>query len=468
MTVLPDTSSMYIGGAWVRPATTAQLTVTNPSTETVLATVAAGTSADVDAAVAAARRALPAWSRTSPRARGLVLRAVRDALDARRDELTELVVAEVGTPAKIAAAVQVGLPITVLDGYLDLLETYEFQTRIGTSTIIREAVGVVGAITPWNYPLHQTVAKVIPALAAGCTVVHKPSEVAPLTAFVLAQIIADSGLPPGVFNMVCGTGTGAGAALVAHPDVDMISFTGSTAAGRAIGAAAALTVKRVALELGGKSANVVLDDADLGTAVRGGVQSAFLNSGQTCTALSRLLVHEDQYEEAVALAVNVADGLASRLGPLATQEQWDRVQKYIQLGIAEGATVAAGGIGRPDGKARGYYCRPTVLSDVGPGMRVSREEIFGPVLCVMRYADEDEAVEIANGTPYGLAAAVWSATVERAMGVASRLRAGQVDINGARFNPLAPFGGYKQSGNGRELGTFGLAEFLETKSVQLP
>jgi aldehyde dehydrogenase (NAD+) len=351
----------------------------------------------------------------------------------------------------------------------------QFEERIGASVVVREAAGVVAAITPWNYPLHQAVAKVAPALAAGCTVVLKPSEVAPLSAFLLAEAAEEAGLPSGVLNVVTGRGA-AGEALVAHPDVDMVSFTGSTAAGRAVAAAAAATVKRVTLELGGKSPAVVLDDADIDEAVRSAVSQCYLNSGQTCIAWSRLLVPRSRQDEAVAVARKVAeeftvgDPLAgsARLGPLATRDQRERVRSYIRKGVEEGATLVAGGPEPPEGLARGFYVRPTVFADVKEDMTIAQEEIFGPVVAVIPYDDEDDAVRIANGTIYGLHGAVFSRDRERALAVARRLRTGQVDVGGGTYNHLAPFGGYKQSGVGRELGRQGLEEFLEVKSLQLP
>jgi aldehyde dehydrogenase (NAD+) len=372
--------------------------------------------------------------------------------------------------------VQTALPLAVLDSYVRLLGGEEEPERVGNSLVVREPVGVVGAITPWNYPLHQAVAKIAPALAAGCTVVHKPSEVAPLSAYLFAQLVDEVGLPPGVYNLVSGTGPAVGEAIVAHPGVDMVSFTGSTRAGKRVAELAAATVKRVSLELGGKSANVVLPDADLAAAVKVGVANCFLNSGQTCTAWTRMLVHTSRYDEAVETAAAAAAKYtagdptdpATRLGPLASATQRDRVRGYLERGVAEGARVVAGGPDATGLPERGYYVAPTVFAEVAPNATIAQEEIFGPVLSVIRYADEDEAVHIANSTVYGLAGGVWSADTEHAVKVARRLRTGQVDINGARFNPLAPFGGYKQSGYGRELGAHGLAEFCEIKSLQLP
>jgi acyl-CoA reductase-like NAD-dependent aldehyde dehydrogenase len=469
----PD--AMFVGGEWVPPAGAERLDVVNPTTEQVLATVPAGTAEDVGRAVAAARAAADGWARTPLVDRAAVLARIADTLAPRAGEIARLITTEVGSPLKLATSVQVGLPLTVLRSYAALLPDYRLEERIGNSLVVKEPVGVVAAITPWNYPLHQVVAKVAAALAAGCTVVLKPSEVAPLTAHLLAQVAAGAGLPGGVLNVVTGTGPVVGEALVAHPDVDMVSFTGSTRAGRRISEVAAGTVKRVALELGGKSANVVLADADLATTVKVGLANCFVNGGQTCTAWSRMLVPAARHDEAVSLAVagtaryQVGDPLdeGTRIGPMVSAAQRDRVRGFIEQGVAEGATLACGGAEPPDGLDRGYFVRPTVFAGVRPEMAVAQEEIFGPVLSVLPYADEDEAVAIANGTRYGLAGAVWSSDQEHALAVARRLRAGQVDVNGGRFNPLAPFGGYKQSGNGRELGRYGLEEFLELKSLQL-
>ncbi|HZB71549.1 MAG TPA: aldehyde dehydrogenase family protein, partial [Acidimicrobiales bacterium] len=356
-----------------------------------------------------------------------------------------------------------------------LINDVQFEEQVGNSLVVREPVGVVGAITPWNYPLHQVAAKVAPALAAGCTVVLKPSEVAPLNAFVLAEIIHDVGLPAGVFNLVTGTGDVVGEAMSAHPDIDMISFTGSTRAGKRITEVAAGTVKRVTLELGGKSPNVILDDADFERAVADGVGKAFLNSGQTCSALTRMLVPRSKLAEVEAIAKAAAEsftpgdpfGEDTRLGPLVSEAQRERVRGYIQKGQDEGARLVTGGAEAPEGLDKGYFVRPTVFSDVRTDMTIAQEEIFGPVLSILPYDDEEEAVRIANDTVYGLAGGVWSGDVERAKAVARRIRTGQVEVNGGSFNPMAPFGGYKQSGHGRELGKFGIEEYLETKSLQL-
>jgi aldehyde dehydrogenase (NAD+) len=459
---------MYIDGAW-RPAPGRDpIEVIDPADEHVIGTVPAGTAEDVDDAVRAARAAFPGWAATPPAERAARLTALRDALAARRDEIAETVTAELGAPLAFSRAVHADLPIAVAGSYAALLETYPFEERIGNSTVYAEPAGVVGAITPWNYPLHQIVAKAAPALAAGCTVVLKPAENTPLVAQLFAEAVDAAGFPAGAFNLVTGLGPVAGQALAEHPGTDLLSFTGSTAVGRRLGAIAGGAVKRVALELGGKSANVILPGADLPRAVNVGVANVFANSGQTCSAWTRMLVHRDQYDEAVELAVAAAAKYlpGERLGPLVSAAQRDRVRGYIERGLAEGARLATGGPRPPEGLERGYWVRPTVLADVTPGMVVAQEEIFGPVLTVLRYEDEEDALRIANGTVYGLAGAVWAADEAEAVAFARRMETGQVDINGGRFNPLAPFGGYRQSGVGRELGAHGLAEYLQTKSLQ--
>jgi betaine-aldehyde dehydrogenase len=466
---------LYINGEWVSSRASGFLEVINASTEEVMARVPAGSSEDVERAAGAARRAFGGWASTSVAERARYLRVLSEGLAARAEEIAGTITGEVGMPLRLSRTIQAGLPITVMASYAEMLTSFCFEERIGNSLVVREPVGVVGAISPWNYPLHQIVAKVAPALAAGCTVVLKPSEVAPLSAFLLAEVVEAAGLPPGVFNLVCGTGAVVGEVLAAHPDVDMISFTGSTRAGRRVSEIASQTVKRVALELGGKSASIVLEDADMTKAVRSTVSSCFLNSGQTCTALTRLLVPRSRQAEAVKLAADIAGGFTvgdpfggeAKLGPLVSATQRDRVREYIGQGIREGAELLVGGPEAPPGLDRGYYVRPTVFDSVQPDMTIAREEIFGPVLSVLAYEDEDDAVRIANGTRYGLAGAVWSADGRRAESIARRLRAGQVDINGGRFNPMAPFGGYKESGHGRELGRYGLEAFLEVKSLQL-
>ncbi len=467
---------IYINGRWIPSLSSRTLAVINAATEETMGQVPDGTAADVAAAVAAARDAFDAWATTPVETRAGYLEKISAGLTARTDEIARSITGEVGMPLKMSQRIQAGLPPLVMASYAKLVREYQFEEKIGNSLVVHEPVGVVGCITPWNYPLHQVVAKVAPALAAGCTVVLKPSEIAPLTAFMLAEIIDGVGLPAGVFNLVCGTGAVVGEALARHADVDMISFTGSTRAGKRVSELAAATVKRVALELGGKSASVILDDADFTKAVRATVNACFLNSGQTCTAHTRLLVPAARYTEAAKLAVEAAqaftlgDPLASdtKLGPLISDTQRERVRGYIRKGIAEGAELLLGGPDAPAGLAKGYYVQPTVFGRVTEDMTIAQEEIFGPVISILTYKDEDDAVRLANSTVYGLAGAVWSQDEARANRVARRMRTGRVDINGGAFNMLAPFGGYKQSGHGRELGRYGLEEFLEVKSIQLP
>ncbi|MFE4667754.1 aldehyde dehydrogenase family protein [Streptomyces sp. NPDC056716] len=455
---------MYIDGAWRPAAGAGYIDVVNPVDEQVIGRVPAGTAEDVDAAVRAARAALPSWAATPPAERAARLAALRDALTARKDEIAGTVTAELGSPLAFSQAVHVSMPIAVTASYAELAATHPFEEQIGNSTVLKEPVGVVGAITPWNYPLHQIVAKVAPALAAGCTVVLKPAEDTPLTARLFAEAVHEAGVPAGVFNLVTGLGPVAGQALAEHPGVDLVSFTGSTAVGRSIAATAGAAVKTVALELGGKSANVILPSADLARAVNVGVANVMSNSGQTCSAWTRMLVHRERYEEAVALAATAAAKYGERIGPVVNAKQRERVRGYIAQGVAEGARLVAGGPGAP--RERGYYISPTVFADVTPEMTIAQEEIFGPVLSLLSYEDEEDALRIANGTVYGLAGAVWAGEEAEAVAFARRMDTGQVDINGGRFNPLAPFGGYKQSGVGRELGAHGLAEYLQTKSLQ--
>ncbi|MFJ3955307.1 aldehyde dehydrogenase family protein [Streptomyces libani] len=460
--------AMYIDGSW-RPAEGGgTIEVVNPADEQVIAAVPAGSAQDVDAAVRAARAALPGWAATPPGERADRLAALRDQLAARAEEVAATVTAELGSPLAFSTAVHAGVPVAVCGSYAELARTYPFEETIGNSTVLHEPVGVVGAITPWNYPLHQIVAKVAPALAAGCTVVLKPAEDTPLVAQLFAECVDAAGIPAGVFNLVTGLGPVAGQALAEHDGVDLVSFTGSTAVGKRIGALAGAAVKRVALELGGKSANVILPGADLPKAVAVGVANVMANSGQTCSAWTRMLVHRDHYAEAVELATAAAAKYVpgERVGPLVNASQRERVRGYVAQGIAEGARAVAGGPEAPV-PATGYYVAPTVFADVTPEMTIAREEIFGPVLSILKYEDEDDAARIANDTIYGLAGAVWADDEATAVAFARRLHTGQVDINGGRFNPLAPFGGYKQSGVGRELGPHGLTEYLQTKSLQL-
>jgi len=467
---------LFIGGRWVAPLAKDTIEVHNAGTGAVMGRIPAAGDKDVDAAVGAARAALESWSAKEPAARAELLEKVSQGLKARADEIARTIAQEVGMPLKMSSRIQAGLPIANFSNYGRLLKDFPFETRIGNSLVVREPVGVVGAITPWNYPLHQIALKVAPALAAGCTVVLKPSEVAPFNAFILAEVMEGAGLPAGVFNLVTGYGQPAGEALVKHPGVDMISFTGSTRAGKRISELAAQSVKRVALELGGKSASVILDDADLAAAVKGTVNGCYLNSGQTCTALTRMLVSEKQYSEAARMAADIAktftvgDPLAetTKLGPLTSQAQLERVRGYIKKGQQEGAELLAGGADAPEGvPAGGYYVKPTVFGKVKNSMTIAQEEIFGPVLSIIPYKDEEDAIRIANDSMYGLAGAVWSKDESRAQRVARRIRAGQIDVNGGAFNMNAPFGGFKQSGHGREAGVFGLEEFLEYKSLQL-
>ena len=470
-----DRDSFYIDGRWVAAAGSGRIEVHSPTDGAVLARVPQGTVEDAERAVSAARRAFDGWAATPPARRAELLKKIQDGLKARTDEIARTITLEMGMPYKLSQRIQVGSPTATFGMYARMLGDFAFEERVGHSKVLREPAGVVVAITPWNYPLHQIAAKVAAALAAGCTVVLKPSEVAPLNAFALAEIIHDAGVPPGVFNLVTGFGPEVGEALVTHPQVDMVSFTGSTNAGKRISQVAANTVKRVALELGGKSAGIVLDDADFAVAVAGVVGNCYLNAGQTCTAQTRLLVPKARYDEAAAIAVaaaqrfRVGDPMApeTTLGPLASKMQQERVREYIARGIAGGAELLSGGAELPAGvPVGGYYVQPTVFGRVDPKAVIAQEEIFGPVLSIIAYADEDDAVRLANDSIYGLSGGVWSATDEHAEAVARRLRTGQVEINGGPFNIYAPFGGYKQSGNGRELGKYGLEDFLEFKSLQ--
>jgi aldehyde dehydrogenase (NAD+) len=468
---------LYIDGTWVPSDGTGTIDVVDSVTEDAMGRIPEGTASDVDRAVAAARAAFDAWSATTAEERGKYLTRIGEGLGARMDEIATVISRETGMAKWLSQLVQVGLPINSFTQAARLAESFSWEEEVGNSLVVREPIGVVGCITPWNYPLHQIAAKVAYALAAGCTVVLKPSEIAPLDAFLLAEVIEEIGLPAGVFNLVTGHGPVVGEAMAAHPGIDMMSFTGSTRAGRRVAQVGAETIKKVALELGGKSANIVLDDLDdeaFAKAVSDGIGKCFLNSGQTCSALTRLLVPRPRLAEAEAVAAATTEALVVgdpfadgvHLGPLASAAQRDRVQGYIETGLDEGAKLVAGGLGAPEGLSEGFYVRPTVFSEVTPDMTIAQEEIFGPVLSILPYDDEDDAVRIANGVVYGLAGGVWSADPARAEQVARRLRTGQVELNGGAFNPNAPFGGYKQSGIGREYGRFGFEEFLEVKSLQ--
>ena len=467
---------IYVGGNWVDSAGDGSIDVVNPSNEEVIGSVPDGVSADVDAAVAAAREAFSGWAATPLEERLGYIEKLAGQLGARSEEIGELISREVGMPGKMAVMIQAGLPAGTTASVPATAREFPFEETLGRSLVTREPVGVVGCITPWNYPLHQIMAKIAPAMAVGCTVVLKPSEVAPLNAFVLTDIIDELGFPAGVFNLVSGVGPVVGEAIAAHPDVDMVSFTGSTRAGTRVAEVAAANVTRVHQELGGKSANIVLDDADFAAAIPSAVGACYLNSGQTCSALTRLLVPADRMDEAAELAAQAAAGFTvgpaddegSRLGPLVSQTQWDRVQGYIQAGIDEGATLVTGGTGKPEGLDAGYYVKPTVFSNVDNSMSIARDEIFGPVLSIIGYDSEEDAIRIANDSDYGLSGGVWSSDNDRALAVAKQLRTGEVDMNGSFLNTDAPFGGYKKSGNGRELGRFGLSEFVEAKQINLP
>jgi len=466
---------IFVGGGWVAPKGSGTLEVVNSTTEEVMGTIPECTAEDVDVAVKAAADAFPSWSTTSVEERSKALSRISEALMARTDEIAALISREVGMPLSLSSMIQVGLPVMSFVNSASLLHQIDWEETIGSSLVVREPAGVVGAITPWNYPLHQIAAKIAAAVGAGCTVVLKPSEVAPLNAFVLMEILQEVELPSGVVNMVTGTGPVVGEAIASHPMVDMVSFTGSTRAGKRVMQLASETVKRVALELGGKSANVILEDANLQTAVSTGVTMAYINSGQTCSAHTRMIVPRSRLSEVEEIAATTAATFTpgdpfeatTRLGPLVSAVQRERVRGYIHKGEDQGARLLTGGAEVPDGLDRGYFVRPTVFSEVTPDMTIAQEEIFGPVLSILPADDEEDAVRLANDTIYGLAGGVWSADKDHAIAVARRVRTGQVDINGGGFNVMAPFGGYKQSGIGRELGKYGIEEFLQLKSLQL-
>jgi aldehyde dehydrogenase (NAD+) len=463
----------YIDGQWVAPSSDKAITFVDPATETEIGAISAGTSADVDRAVAAARRAFGSFSVTTPGERRALLQRILTLMEERAEDLAQAMTAEMGSAISFSRASQVTFGIAHVRAAIEVLADYDFTVMRGSTAIVREPIGVCGLITPWNWPLYQITAKVAPAIAAGCTVVLKPSELSPISALLFARIMHDAGTPPGVFNLVNGTGEEVGAAIAAHPDIDMVSITGSVRAGVLVAQAAAVTVKRVVQELGGKSPNVLLPDADFEKVVPLGVASAFRNVGQSCSAPTRMIVPAERLEEVEALARAYAQSIVvgdpanpdTTMGPIANRAQFERVQKMIQVGIDEGATLLCGGLGRPGGLNRGYFVRPTIFSRVSTGMRIAQEEIFGPVLCILPYATEEEAVAIANDTVYGLGAHVQSADLERARRVARQIRSGQVHINHPAWDAHAAFGGYKQSGNGREYGVFGMEEYLETKAI---
>ena len=463
----------YIDGQWVRPATGALLDVINPATEEAFTQIAAGTAADVDRAVAAARKAFPAFAATSRAERIALLGRILEQFNLRKEDLSQAMSLEMGVPITAARNTHFPSGPAHLTETMKVLEGFAFEEKRGTTLVAKEPIGVCGLITPWNFPINQVVCKVVPALAAGCTMVLKPSEVSPLSALIIAEILDAAGVPAGVFNLVNGDGAGVGQAIAGHADIDMVSFTGSTRAGVAVARRAADTVKRVTQELGGKSANLLLPDVDFERAVALGVARCFNNSGQSCVSPTRMLVPQARLDEVAALSRKAADAAkvgppadeATVLGPVAHRAQFEKVQRLIEAGVAEGAQLAAGGPGRPAGLSRGFFVQPTVFVGVRPDMRIAQEEIFGPVLAILGYRDEDDAVRIANDTPYGLAAYVQSASLERARAVARRLRAGNIQLNYPPVDRGAPFGGYKQSGNGREWGEFGVNEYLEIKGI---
>ncbi|MGF7162558.1 aldehyde dehydrogenase (NAD+) [Rhodoligotrophos appendicifer] len=473
---MTDFTKFFIDGEWVAPVEPRLFDVVNPANEQVAEQISLGSAADVDKAVAAARRAFPAFSAASREDRLALLQRIVDEMGRRYDELAHAIMIEMGSPLWFAKVVQVETSMNHFREQIKVLSDFKFESMMGTTKIVREPIGVCGFITPWNWPINQIAAKLAPAIAAGCTSVCKPSEMAPLSAVLFAEVLRDAGLPKGVFNLINGDGPGVGEAISAHPGIDMVSFTGSTVAGIKVAQSAANTVKRVCQELGGKGANILLPGADLAQAVPAGVIRAFMNSGQSCQAPTRMLVHKDKRDEAVAIAKRAAESVTvgdprsdeSRIGPVVSENQFIRVQNYIRIGIQEGATLVTGGPDRPEGLDSGYYVRPTIFADVTPEMTIAREEIFGPVLVMTSYSDVDEAVEIANDTIYGLSGYVWGGSVEEERAVAHRLRAGRIYLNSILTAPqdvTAPFGGYKRSGNGREAGVFGFEEFHEVKAI---
>jgi aldehyde dehydrogenase (NAD+) len=470
---MKDCRQFYMDGKWVDPTEAHDFSVINPANEEPIATISLGGSADVDRAVFAAKRAFESYSETSPEERLKLLRRISEVYQSKIDEMADTISQEMGAPSSLARKAQAPAGLAHLLEIVKVLEHFKFEELKGSTLMRKEPIGVCGLITPWNWPMNQIVCKVAPALAAGCTTVLKPSEMAPLSAYLFAQILHEAAVPPGVFNLVNGDGPTVGAAIASHPDVAMVSFTGSTRAGVAVATAAAPSVKRVTQELGGKSANILLEDADFENAVKQGVQECFRNTGQSCNAPTRMLVPRSRMAETAttakrtAEAIKVGDPFAegTSIGPLASKAQFDKVQRLIQKGIEEGAKLVSGGPGRPDGLTKGYFVKPTVFADVRNDMTIAREEIFGPVLCIIPYENEEDAIRIANDTPYGLSGFVTSANRERATRVAKRIRSGNVHINGARVDFGGSFGGYKQSGNGREWGEAGLEEFLELKAI---
>ncbi len=466
---------LYINGKWVQPMGTGSIDVINPATEEIIGKIPVGSADDVDKAASAARIAFDSWAKSSIEERINILNALSNALKEKGESIAQTITAEVGTPIGYSRVAMVGTPRVVSRSYAKILENFDWEEKVRNSIICKEPIGVCAFITPWNFPLHQIIGKVAPAIAAGCTMILKPSKEAPLSAFILADILHEIGLPPGVFNLVSGHGSEIGNYMSSHPEVDMVSFTGSTGAGVAVSEAAATTVKRVTLELGGKSANVALDDADPILVAKKAIGACHQNSGQTCSALTRLIIPEsmsDEVYEIIAKKNNsytVGDPLEenTRCGPMVSLRQQKSVSTYIQSGISEGATLVSGGLGMPEGISKGYYVKPTIFANVSPDMKIWKEEIFGPVLVITTYKSEEEALTLANDSIYGLSGGVWSKDEERAIKFAKEMRTGQVSVNGGAFNVSAPFGGYKLSGNGRELGTHGLNEFLEIKSIQL-
>ena len=470
---MKEYKQIYLNGQWVKPNGVKTVDVVNPSNEEVIARITMGNAEDVNRAVSYARAAWPAWSKTTVTERRAMITKIARAMQARQNVIGDQIAEEMGMPSSWARMIQAGLPIAVLDSYATILDNFQFESCLGRTKILQESIGVCGFITPWNYPLNQIIGKVAPALAAGCTMVLKPSQIAPLNAYILAEIMDECGLPPGVFNLVMGAGSEVGHAIASHKGIDMISLTGSTQSGVRVMQAAAETIKKVTLELGGKSANVLLDDANFATAVTKGVYGCFLNSGQTCTALTRMIVPAAKQQEVVAIAkattetLVIGDAFAPGvyIGPMADRDQQLSVREYIRSGVREGATLVTGGPEQPDHLQKGYFVKPTIFADVKQDMKIAQEEIFGPVLCIIPYQTEQEAVEIANNSIYGLSGSVWSGDERRAEKVARQIRTGQVFINGADFDINAPMGGYKQSGIGRERSKYGLEEYLEIKAM---